>query len=177
MQIYWEIFQWKIFNRLRFHRIMVMSLWPRFFGPSCLRAVPRSNRVQSFLRGPSDRHNSLAVVSQWCARSWRASVGTASRWRRRDRSEATSALLAAAEVSGGGTGHPVTDCWLCWTYSAAAVAAASRLGRCSAVGDGVASFDDDRRCHCTEHCGHRPPSSAAVAAGRSLARTVRVEPT
>ena len=23
------------FNRLRFDRIMVMSLWPRFFGPPC----------------------------------------------------------------------------------------------------------------------------------------------
>jgi len=25
----------EIFNRLRFDRIMAMSLWPRFFGPPC----------------------------------------------------------------------------------------------------------------------------------------------
>ena len=30
-------FQWqKFFNRLRFDRIMVMSLWPRFFGSPCI---------------------------------------------------------------------------------------------------------------------------------------------
>jgi len=36
LQIYQGIFQWKKFlNRLRFDIIMVMSLWPRIFGPPC----------------------------------------------------------------------------------------------------------------------------------------------
>ena len=31
------IFQWKKFwTRLRFNRIMVISLWPHFFGPPCM---------------------------------------------------------------------------------------------------------------------------------------------
>jgi len=32
LQIYHGILQLKFFDRLRFDRIMVMSLWPRFFG-------------------------------------------------------------------------------------------------------------------------------------------------
>jgi len=38
----------KFFNRLRFDRIMVMSLWPRFFGPSCIYTV--AYRVVSYSR-------------------------------------------------------------------------------------------------------------------------------
>ena len=38
LQIYYKIFQCKHFfeNRLKFDRIMAMSLWPRFFGPPCM---------------------------------------------------------------------------------------------------------------------------------------------
>ena len=37
LQIFQGIFQWKKFlNRLRIDKIMIMSLWPRFSGPSCM---------------------------------------------------------------------------------------------------------------------------------------------
>jgi len=32
-------------NRLRFDRIMVMSLWPRFFGPRCIHSVSYSSNL------------------------------------------------------------------------------------------------------------------------------------
>jgi len=35
----------EFFNRLRFDRIMVMSMWPHFFGPPC--RLPRQHTVNS----------------------------------------------------------------------------------------------------------------------------------
>ena len=43
LQIYQGISQLKKFlNRLRFDRIMVMSLWPRFFGSPCIVYTPNN---------------------------------------------------------------------------------------------------------------------------------------
>jgi len=38
-------FLWKFFNRLRFDKIIVMSLWPRFFGPHCILVQLRCNTL------------------------------------------------------------------------------------------------------------------------------------
>ena len=55
LQIYQGIFQWnKFLNRLRFDRIMVMSLWPPFFGPPGTFHTFRGLRV-TFVRHTSRR--------------------------------------------------------------------------------------------------------------------------
>jgi len=38
-------------NRLRFERIMVMSLWPRFFGPPCLIVHLKLSNLSRFRSG------------------------------------------------------------------------------------------------------------------------------
>jgi len=53
----------KIENRLRFDRIMAMSLWPHFFGPPC-------TFVQSFVELHADNWAKIAAcvvagVAQW----------------------------------------------------------------------------------------------------------------
>ena len=51
LQIYQEILEWIFFlNRLRFDRIMAMSLWPHFFGPPCMRSI-RCRLLSSTFRG------------------------------------------------------------------------------------------------------------------------------
>jgi len=64
LQIYPGIFQWKFYfswNRLRFDRIMAMSLWPHFFGPPC---ISESRFFETF---PSDVCSHLIKVSRRCS--------------------------------------------------------------------------------------------------------------
>jgi len=51
------------FNRLRFDRIMVMSLWPHFFGPHCICSEVTVNS----LGNPCNREkNRKATVGRIC---------------------------------------------------------------------------------------------------------------
>jgi len=57
LQIYQGISQLKKFlNRLRFDRIMVMSLWPRFFGSPCIVYRP-NNYAQKMLSAMNYAYN------------------------------------------------------------------------------------------------------------------------